>query len=85
VLSSDRFVGHSRVTVLPLTSDPLDAPPLRIDLAPTAANGLNELSQVMLDRIAGIEVRHVRRVIGHLADADMQAIERGVLVYLGFA
>ena len=85
VLRADRFATHHRVTLLPLTSEVRDEPFLRVDVAPSAGNGLRVGSQVMVDRSASVSVDRVGEVIGRLSAADMRAIDRAVLVYLGFA
>ena len=85
VLRSDRFAEHSRVTLLPLTTEVRDEPILRVDVAPNAGNGLRVASQAMVDRSASVSVGRIGGVIGRLAVADMRSIDRAVLVYLGFA
>ncbi|MBV8402537.1 MAG: hypothetical protein JOZ17_28035 [Acetobacteraceae bacterium] len=39
----------------------------------------------MIDRVQSIFAARVERMIGQLGRADMQAVERAVAVYLGFA
>jgi mRNA interferase MazF len=85
VLRSDQFSRHALVTLLPFTSELHDTPTLRITVQPTAANGLRQPSQVMVDRVQSVFAVRVDRMIGQLDRADMQAIERAVAVYLGFA
>jgi mRNA interferase MazF len=85
VLRSDRFSQHALVTLLPFTSELQDAPTLRVTVEPTEANGLQRPSQVMIDRVQSIFAARVERMIGQLGRADMQAVERAVAVYLGFA
>jgi mRNA interferase MazF len=85
VLRADRFADHSRVTLLPLTSELQDAPILRVDVSPSADNGLRVPSQAMVDRSVSVPVQRVGLVIGRLDPAAMRAIDRAMLVYLGFA
>lgn len=85
VLRADRFANHSRVTLLPLTSELLDAAPLRVDLAPSGANGLRVPSQAMIDRITSVPVARVGLAIGRLEETELQAVDRAVLVWLGYA
>jgi mRNA interferase MazF len=85
VLRADRFAEHHLITLVPMTTELQDAPLLRIDVVATDDNGLREPSQAMVDRITSIVTRYVGQVVGHLAEGDMQAIDRGVMVYLGFA
>ena len=85
VLRADRFAGHGRVTLLPVTSELQDAPILRVDISPSAGNGLRVSSQAMVDRSVSVAVERVGMVIGRLDAADLRAVGRAVLVYLGFA
>jgi len=50
VVQSDLFDEHPSVTILPVTSERRDTPLFRIDVAPTAANGLLKPSQIMVDK-----------------------------------
>ena len=74
VLRSDRFSAHHRVTLLPLTSEVRDEPFLRVDVAPSADNGLRVPSQAMVDRSASVSVGRIGGVIGRLTAADMPAL-----------
>jgi len=49
VVQSDLFEQLPTVTVLPLTSQPIDGP-ARVTIAPSAANGLQAASQIMVHR-----------------------------------
>ncbi len=73
------------MTLLPFTSELRDAPTLRVTVGPTETNGLQRPSQVMIDRVQSIFAARVERMIGQLGREDMQAVERAVAVYLGFA
>ena len=57
----------------------------RIPVAPSPDNGLHQPSEVMIDKIAAIKVGRVRRTIGRLDDAAMEAVDRALLFVLGFA
>jgi mRNA interferase MazF len=45
VIQSDLFEAHPSVTILPVTSELIDAPLLRVSVAPDASNGLRAASQ----------------------------------------
>jgi mRNA interferase MazF len=85
VLRSDHFAAHVLVTVLAFTGTCTGIPPLRITVQPTLRNGLQQPSQAMIDYIQSVRIGQIGQVIGELDKADMQAIERAVAVYLGFA
>jgi mRNA interferase MazF len=84
VLRSDRFAGHTLVTLVAFTSTITDTPSLRVTVEPTAKNGLQAPSQAMVDHIQSVRVRRVGRIIGQLAEPEVQAIASAVAVYLGF-
>lgn len=85
VLRSDRFAGHTLVTLLAFTSTITDAPTMRVPVEPSPENGLQLPSQAMVDHIQSVRAHRIGRVIGQLAEADLQAIASAVAVYLGFA
>lgn len=85
VIQADLFNDHSSVTVLPITGTPLAAPLLRITLKPSAENGLQKPSQVMIDKPMAIKRDKVGATFGHI-DADaMIEVERCLAVFLGIA
>lgn len=57
----------------------------RICVSPTPENGLDRLSEVMVDKLAAHKGDRVRAVIGRLNDETMTAIDRALLVVLGLA
>lgn len=52
VIQSDLFDGHPSVTILPITSELVEAPLFRLSVDPTPGNGLRKRSQVMVDKIS---------------------------------
>lgn len=50
VIQSDLFDEHPSVTILPVTGEQRDTPLFRIDVAPTATNGLRKPWQIMVDK-----------------------------------
>ena len=83
VVRADAFAEHSLVTVLAFTSTISDNPTLRVTVQPSAENGLHAASNAMIDHIQSIRVRHIDKVVGQLADADLTSITHAVAVYLG--
>ena len=49
VIQADQFSEHASTTVLPITSLLVSAPLLRVTIQPSAENGLQKPSQVMVD------------------------------------
>lgn len=85
VIQANPFNANESLTVLPVTSTLVNAPLLRIDLAPDTGNGLKRKSQVMVDKALNVRRTKVGPVIGCI-DADVQvAVDRCLAVFLGIA
>ena len=85
VIQSDLFDVHPSLTVLPLTSQLVDAPLFRITVQPDPANGLRDVSQVMVDKPGSVMRERLGPVFGHVDDETMLAVNRGLAVFLGLA
>lgn len=85
VVQADHFADLTGVTVLPITGTRLDAPLLRVEVEPTAQNGLAKRSQIMVDKPQTPPRSKVGAVIGHLDDATMLAVSRALALFLGVA
>ena len=85
VIQSDLYSEHPSVTILPVTSELRRAPLFRIEVEPTAENGLKKISQVMVDKAQSVPREKVGESFGRLDDAKMVAINRALAVWLGFA
>ena len=83
VVQSDLFnETHQSITVCPLTSDLKDAPLFRLDIAPSAGNGLTKPSQVMIDKIVSLPVERIRPSIGKVSDSQLAQITVAVRLWL---
>lgn len=85
VIQSDLFNEHPSITILPVTSELRDAPLFRITVEPSAANGLNKPSQVMVDKPQTLARAKIGEAFGHLDDHAMLSVNRALAVFLGFA
>ena len=85
VVQSDLFAGHSSITVLPITSELVDAPLLRPGLAPDSRNGLKKPSQVMIDKIHTLPRDRIGPAFGSLDGPAMLEITRCLALFLGVA
>ena len=85
VVQSDLFDQLPTVTVLPLVSSQLVPAITRVDIAPSAANGLRAASQIVVHRLATIRREKISRVIGRADDETMLAVTRALAVFLGLA
>ena len=85
VMQADAFADLAGLTVLPITGTLLDAPLLRVEVEPSAANGLAKRSQVMVDKPQTPPRSKVGVPFGHLDDATMLAVNRALALFLGLA
>jgi mRNA interferase MazF len=85
IVQDDRFDATSSITVCPLTSDPTEIPLLRVSLDPNDSNGLTASSSIMLDKVTTMPRSKLGERIGKVSDADMLALSRGLVVFLGLA
>ena len=85
VVQDDRFDATESVTVCAFTTDPTDAPLLRIPVEPDEVNGLREPCSLMVDKITTVPQAKLGERIGQLGDDDMVRLGRAILVFLGLA
>jgi mRNA interferase MazF len=83
VVRSDLLAELSYATVLPITSELRPGISLRIDVAPTAENGLRSASQVMVDWPQTVRFSEMGTAVGQLDVATMRLITRQMAVVLG--
>jgi mRNA interferase MazF len=81
-MSSTTFTVVSHV---PLTSTIVDAPLFRITLDPSRHNGLNRVSQVMVDKVLTLPREKIGKRLGHLGDKLMIRVGRALSVWLGMS
>ena len=85
ILQSNSFEGLGSVTVCPFTTDPTEAPLLRLVITPADSNGLRDVSRIMIDQITTVPKSKLGARVGRMADEDMLRLNRGAVVFLGLA
>lgn len=85
VIQDDRFDATQSVTVCAFTTDPTEAPLIRLPVAADEGNGLTRTSSLMVDKITTIPRSKLGDRIGRLSDQDMVRLGRAVVVFLGLA
>jgi mRNA interferase MazF len=85
VIQADLFSQSATLTILPITSALLEAPLLRVTVQPSAENGLQKTSQVMVDKAMTVKRDKVGSVFGRVQVQTMVEIERCLAVFLGIA
>ncbi|CAK7047189.1 type II toxin-antitoxin system PemK/MazF family toxin [Kerstersia gyiorum] len=85
VIQASLFDAHPSVTILPITSMLVAAPLLRINVQPTAENGLQKPSQVMVDKAMTVPREKVGAVFGSIEADALLEVDRCLAVFLGIA
>ena len=85
IVQDDRFDATASVTVCVFTSDPTDAPLLRIVVEPSAENGLTTVSRLMIDKLTTVSKAKLGSRVGRLSDEDIVRLNRAIMVFLGLA
>jgi mRNA interferase MazF len=85
VVQANQFSEHSSLTVLPVTSTLVAAPLLRVTIQPSAENGLQKPSQVMVDKALTVKRDKVGPAFGRIEAEAMVEVERCLAVFLGIA
>lgn len=85
VVQDDRFDATDSITVCGFTSDPTEAPLVRLPVEPNERNGLQTLSRMMVDKIVTVPKAKIGTRIGQLDAADVLRLNRAMLVFLGLA
>jgi mRNA interferase MazF len=85
IVQDDRFDATNSITICAFTSDPTDAPLFRLLVEPSAANGLDKASRLMVDKVTTVPKAKLGRRIGRLAKSDMVRVNRALLIFLGLA
>jgi mRNA interferase MazF len=85
IIQEDGFTETLSIAVCPLTSQPIEAPMLRINVPPSPENGLRAASRLMVDKVTTVPKSRLGQRIGRLADDDLLRLNRSLLVFLGLA
>lgn len=85
VIQSDALADADSVLIVPFTSTLRDVPFYRLTVQPTEANGLNAISQVMVDKLLACPRAKCGPVIGRLTRPEMLALSNLLSVMIGLA
>jgi mRNA interferase MazF len=85
VIQADLFSEHGSVTVLPVTSSLVEAPLLRVMANPSPGNGLQQPSQIMVDKAVTVRRDKLGRAFGCIEAETLLEVERCLAVFLGIA
>lgn len=85
IVQDDRFDATASVTICAFTTDPTDAPLIRLLIEADEVTGIRESSRLMIDKITTIPRSKLGERIGQLSDDDMIRLSRALVVFLGLA
>lgn len=85
IVQDDRFDATASVTVCPFTTNPVEAPLIRIEVEASALTGLDEPSRIMVDKITTMPRANLGQHLGRLPDADLVRLDQSLVVFLGLA
>jgi mRNA interferase MazF len=85
ILQDDRFDATASVTICAFTTDPTEAPLIRLLVEPSEINELRAVSRLMVDKITTVPRLKIGAHIGRLEASDVVRLNRAVLVFLGLA
>jgi mRNA interferase MazF len=85
IVQDDRFDATASVTVCPFTTNPVDAPLVRLLIEPSDDNGLDRPSRVMVDKVTTVRRSSLGERLGRLRDDELLRLNRSLVVFLGLA
>ena len=85
IVQEDRFAATNSMTLCVFTTDPTEAPLLRMLVEPTDRNGLSSASRLMIDKLTTVPKARLGKRIGKLNDEDVVRLNRALTVFLGLA
>lgn len=84
VVQSDLFnETHASITICPLTTHLVEAPLFRLAVVPSAQNGLNKTSQIMVDKISSVKREKLHQKIGVLNLSQLHRLDEALKRWLG--
>jgi len=83
IIQHDRFDATQSVTVCPFTTDPTEAPFIRIAVEPDAKNGLRQSSHLMVDKLTTVPRARLDARLGRVDDETISQFNRAIFVFLG--
>ncbi|HYN10625.1 MAG TPA: type II toxin-antitoxin system PemK/MazF family toxin [Vicinamibacterales bacterium] len=83
VVQDDLFNDvHASITVCLVTSQLIDAPLFRVTLPAGSRTGLDQPSQVMIDKIVSVPRESIGRAVGRCTPGEMETIDAALRQWL---
>lgn len=85
IIQANHFATTATATLLLVTSTVIEAPLLRVNVAPGPQSGLRKPSQVMIDKTMTVRRERLGPPIGRIDADSLLEVERRLAVFLGIA
>jgi mRNA interferase MazF len=85
IVQDGRFDATASVTVCAFTTDPTDAPLLRLRIEADEVTRIRESSRLMVDKVTTIPRSKLGERVRQLSDDDIIRLSRALVVFLGLA
>ena len=85
IIQHRHFQALDSVTICGFTTDPADLPLFRVAVRPTATNGLEFPSRIMVDKIVTVPKTRLRYRIGRLDRPNIARLDESLRMFLGLA
>ena len=85
IVQGDSFDATASITICAFTTDPTDAPLIRLLVEPSEKNGLRAPSRLMVDKLTTVSRARLGSRLGSLHPEDMIRLNRAMMAFLGMA
>lgn len=86
LVQTDRLnKAHASMIVALFTTDITEASFFRLTIEPEKYNGLEDTSQIMIDKLAAIPLKRVKKKIGRLTEEQLDDLDISLALVLGLA
>jgi mRNA interferase MazF len=85
IVQDDEFDATPSITICIFTTNPAEAPLMRLRVEPNERNGLRATSSLMVDKLTTVPRSKLGARTGRLDDEDMVRLNQAIVVFLGLA
>jgi mRNA interferase MazF len=83
IIQHKHFDFLDSVTICGFTRDATELPLFRVAVEPSASNGLEFPSRIMVDKILTVPKTKLGYRIGHLSEGDVARLNQAIAMFLG--
>jgi mRNA interferase MazF len=85
IVQDAEFDATPSITICIFTTNPAEAPLMRLPIEPNERNGLQVTSSLMVDKLTTVPRSKLGSRIGRLDDEEMVRLNQAMVVFLGLA